>query len=68
MQRLESQNILHNNESHCTMSMTLCGETKYSPFFKGITTQGPDSTGANTKEDLVGFVLREVIHVLVSTV
>lgn len=39
------------------MSMMLCGQTKYSPFSKGITTQGPDPTEANTKEDLVVFVL-----------
>lgn len=31
------------------MSMMLCGQTKYSPFSKGITIQGPDPAEANTK-------------------
>lgn len=39
------------------MSMMLCGQTKYSPFSKGITIQGPDPAEANTKQDLVVFVL-----------
>lgn len=36
--------------------MMRCGQTKYSPFSKGITTQGTDPAEANTK-DLVVFVL-----------
>lgn len=39
------------------MSMMLCGQTKYSPLSKGTTTQGTDPAEANTKEDLVVFVL-----------
>lgn len=39
------------------MSMMLCGQTKYNPFSEGITNQGPDPAEANTKEDLVVFVL-----------
>lgn len=39
------------------MSMMLHRQIKYSPFSKGITTQGPDPAEANTNQDLVEFVL-----------
>lgn len=39
------------------MSMMLHRQIKYTPFSQGITTQGPDPAEANTKQDLVEFVL-----------
>lgn len=58
MQLLESQIISHNIELHCTTNESdALWTNKNSPFSKGITTQGPDPAEANTKEDLVVFVL-----------
>lgn len=39
------------------MSVMLHGQIKYSPFSKGIRTQGPDPAEVNTKQDLEEFVL-----------